>query len=74
MSDLFVIELSCNRYNSDGNEKSCGISKLERSGNLSPDTDGESVSDSALFATGFGGITDIEISPFLFKFRNRLRK
>jgi aldose sugar dehydrogenase len=28
------------------------------------DTDGESVSDSALFATGFGGITDIEISPY----------
>ena len=28
------------------------------------DTDGESISDSALFATGFGGITDIEISPY----------
>jgi hypothetical protein len=28
------------------------------------DTEGESVSDSALFATGFGGITDIEISPY----------
>ena len=28
------------------------------------DTEGESVSDSALFATGFGGISDIEISPY----------
>jgi aldose sugar dehydrogenase len=28
------------------------------------DTDGESVSDSALFATGFGGISDVEISPY----------
>ena len=28
------------------------------------DTDGESVSDSALFATGFGGISDIEVSPY----------
>jgi glucose/arabinose dehydrogenase len=28
------------------------------------DTEGESVTDSALFATGFGGITDIEISPY----------
>jgi glucose/arabinose dehydrogenase len=28
------------------------------------DIDGESISDSALFATGFGGITDIEISPY----------
>jgi hypothetical protein len=28
------------------------------------DTDGESISDSALFATGFGGISDIEISPY----------
>ena len=28
------------------------------------DTDGESASDSALFATGFGGISDIEISPY----------
>ena len=28
------------------------------------DTEGESVSDSMLFATGFGGITDIEISPY----------
>ncbi|MGC1131245.1 MAG: hypothetical protein WA941_00375, partial [Nitrososphaeraceae archaeon] len=28
------------------------------------DTDGESVSDTALFATGFGGITDIQISPY----------
>jgi len=28
------------------------------------DTDEESVSDSVLFATGFGGISDIEISPY----------
>jgi len=28
------------------------------------DTEGESISDSALFATGFGGISDIEISPY----------
>jgi hypothetical protein len=28
------------------------------------DTEVESVSDSALFATGFGGITDIEINPY----------
>jgi aldose sugar dehydrogenase len=28
------------------------------------DTDGESISDSALFATGFGGISDIELSPY----------
>ena len=28
------------------------------------DTDEESVSDSVLFATGFGGITDIEVSPY----------
>jgi hypothetical protein len=28
------------------------------------DTDGESASDSVLFATGFGGISDIEVSPY----------
>jgi aldose sugar dehydrogenase len=28
------------------------------------DTDEESVSDSVLFATGFGGISDIEVSPY----------
>jgi aldose sugar dehydrogenase len=64
-NDIFVGDVHAgNMYHFKLNQDRTGLILEPPLDDKVADTDEESVSDSVLFATGFGGISDIEVSPY----------
>jgi aldose sugar dehydrogenase len=64
-NDLFLSDVHAgNMYHFELNQDRTELVLAEPLDDKIADTDEESVSDSVLFATGFGGISDIEVSPY----------